>query len=253
MKTYPRRNPVIAALVSRGMRRGIKRHFNAVRLSGNSDVLRHRGPLIVCANHPGWWDPAVFAWLQHRFFSHCHGYGPMEVQALRKYPLLEKAGLIPVSPENPESLRHFLRKACKILGQGHVLWITPEGHFSDVRSRPIRLQAGFAHLARRVPSAMLVPLAIEYTFWNESRPELLLRFGDPVSALESTRTQNTTVLMEEALTTTMETLARDAMMRDPSKFRTLSQGTGGIGGLYDVGRRLRQWARGEAFQPRHDQ
>ncbi|GAC89213.1 hypothetical protein Gbth_110_015 [Gluconobacter thailandicus F149-1 = NBRC 100600] len=177
----------------------------------------------------------------------------MESQALRKYPLLDKAGLIPVAPENPESLRHFLRKACKILGQGHVLWITPQGHFSDVRSRPIRLQTGFAHLARRVPSAMLVPLAIEYTFWNESRPELLLRFGDPVSALGSTGTQNTTGLMEEALTTTMETLARDAIMRDPSKFRTLSQGAGGIGGLYDVGRRIRQWARGKAFQPRHDQ
>ena len=34
--------------------------------------------------------------------------------------------------------------------------------------RPIRLRPGIAHLAAMVPDVMLVPLAIEYVFWNES-------------------------------------------------------------------------------------
>ena len=34
-----------------------------------------------------------------------------------------------------------------------------------------------AHLARRVPGAVILPMAVEYTFWNESRAEALVRFG----------------------------------------------------------------------------
>jgi len=101
----------------------------------------------------------------------------MEAAALRRYPLLEKAGLISLDPNDAQSLRRFIRIARDVLEQGNVLWITPQGEFADSRDRPIRLQAGFAHLVRHVPSARLVPLAIEYPFWNESQPELLLRFG----------------------------------------------------------------------------
>ncbi|WP_349291795.1 lysophospholipid acyltransferase family protein [Gluconobacter sp. Dm-44] len=246
------RHPLVAALVSRGMRRGIQRGFNAVRLSGDAEALRHRGPLVVCANHPGWWDPAVFAWLQHHFFGHCHGYGPMEAAALRRYPLLEKAGLIPIDPNDPQSLRQFVRVARDVLQQGHVLWITPQGDFADCRVRPVRLQPGFAHLVRHIPSVRLVPLAIEYPFWNENRPELLLRFGAPVPVGERESVRCVTMRMEAALTETMDALARDACTRDAARFTTFVQGRAGIGGLYDMGRRARQWGRRENFQPRHD-
>ncbi|WP_228124343.1 lysophospholipid acyltransferase family protein [Gluconobacter vitians] len=246
------RHPLVAALVSRGMRRGIERRFNAVRLSGDTEALRHRGPLVVCANHPGWWDPAVFAWLQHHFFGHCHGYGPMEAAALRRYPLLEKAGLIPVDPDNPQSLRRFVRVARDVLRQGNVLWITPQGQFTDSRVRPVQLQPGFAHLVRHMPSVRLVPLAIEYPFWNENRPELLLRFGAPVSVDEGEGVRSVTARMEEVLTETMDALAQDTCTRDASRFTTFVQKQAGIGGIYDFGRRVRQWVRRENFQPRHD-
>ena len=246
------RHPLVAALVSQGMRRGIRRRFNAVRLSGDTEALRHQGPLVVCANHPGWWDPAVFAWLQHHFFGHSHGYGPMEAAALRRYPLLEKAGLISLDPNDAQSLRRFIRIARDVLEQGNVLWITPQGEFADSRDRPICLQAGFAHLVRHVPSARLVPLAIEYPFWNESQPELLLRFGAPMPVGIGEGVRSVTSRMEEALTQTMDALAQDACTRDASRFTTFTQGQAGIGGLYDIGRRVRQWARRESFQPRHD-
>ncbi len=59
-----------------------------------------------------------------------------------------------------------------------MLWITAEGAFTDHRARPVALRPGLAHLARQVPGAVILPLALDYTFWNESRPEALLRFGD---------------------------------------------------------------------------
>ncbi|GAD09339.1 hypothetical protein GFGA_1c1138 [Gluconobacter frateurii NBRC 103465] len=186
------------------------------------------------------------------FFGYCHGYGPMEAAALRRYPLLEKAGLISLDPNDAQSLRRFIRIARDVLEQGNVLWITPQGEFADSRDRPIRLQAGFAHLVRHVPSARLVPLAIEYPFWNESQPELLLRFGAPMPVGIGEGVRSVTSRMEEALTQTMDALAQDACTRDASRFTTFTQGQAGIGGLYDIGRRVRQWARRESFQPRHD-
>ena len=44
-------------------------------------------------------------------------------------------------------------------------------------TRPVRLRPGLAHLARRVPGATIVPLALEYPFWDERTPEALCRFG----------------------------------------------------------------------------
>ena len=63
-----------------------------------------------------------------------------------------------------------------------MLWITAEGSFTDARTRPVRLRPGLAHLARRVPGATIVPLALEYPFWDERTPEALCRFGTPMES-----------------------------------------------------------------------
>ncbi|NHN89519.1 hypothetical protein GOB81_12935 [Acetobacter sp. LMG 1627] len=234
------------------MRRGIVRHFNAVRLSGDQSVLQFRGPLIICSNHPGWWDPAVFAFLQHRLFRHCHGYGPIDADALRRYPLLEKAGLIPVDITDTRSLQRFFRTAQQMLKQGNILWVTPQGHFADPRTRPLNLQSGVAHLLRHVSNARVITLAIEYPFWKESRPELLLRFGSFVAHEDSKNIGEIMSRLEIDLTETMDALAHDACAQDASRFTVLTTGRAGIGGLYDLLRRVWQRHQGQRFTPRHD-
>ncbi|QDH25957.1 hypothetical protein D5366_08605 [Neokomagataea tanensis] len=233
------------------MRRGIKRNFNAVRLSEAEAISAGDGPYIICANHPGWWDPAVFAFLQHTYFPETCGYGPIEAAALKRYPLLERAGLLPVDIKDRSSLRRFLRTAQRILEAGNILWITPQGHFSDVRQRPVVLQSGFAHLARLVPGVRMVPLAIEYSFWTESKPELFLRFGATLTLNPAETTQSMKTRMEQALTETMDRLACDVQSHEPERFRTLLEGKNGVGGFYDIGRRVRQWLRGARFEAGH--
>ena len=49
----------------------------------------------------------------------------------------------------------------------------------DVRERPLRLQSGLGALATQSQNSIFVPLAIEYTFWDEPRPEILVSFGEP--------------------------------------------------------------------------
>ena len=135
-----------------------------------------------------------------------------------------------------------------------VLWVTAQGRFADPRQRPVTLRPGLAHLARLAPRALLLPLAAEYPFWNESRPEALLRFGTPVeaTALQGRSTQAGTRILEAALQTAMDSLAQDAIRRDPAPFRTLLAGGAGVGGIYDLWRRARAAAAGRSFDPAHD-
>ena len=58
--------------------------------------------------------------------------------------------------------------------------MTPSGRFTDPRTR-IKFQPGLSHLACSSPSVSLVPLALEYPFWEERTPEALIEFGEVIS------------------------------------------------------------------------
>ena len=138
-------------------------------------------PVIIYSNHPSWWDPVLYMLLCGALFPDRAGYGPMEARALGKYGLLERMGVFGIEVDSPRGAARFLSTSLRVLSDPRSsLWITAEGAFTDHRVRPVRLRPGLAHLARRVPGVTILPLALEYTFWNESRPEALVRFGPPI-------------------------------------------------------------------------
>ena len=51
----------------------------------------------------------------------------------------------------------------------------------------------------------------------------------------------------------MDSLAAESAERDPSLFQPLLRGGAGVGGIYDLSRRLRAWASGRRFDPSHEQ
>ncbi len=58
--------------------------------------------------------------------------------------------------------------------------------------------------------------------------------------------------LEAELTRTMDFLSSESMQRDPRLFRPLLRGVVGVGGIYDLFRRIRAWAGGRRFDPRHE-
>ena len=66
---------------------------------------------------------------------------------------------------------------------GKALMMTPQGEFTDVRSRPVQFKPGLARLAADC-GAIVQPLATEFVFWEESRPEILLHFGRRIDTRE---------------------------------------------------------------------
>ena len=150
----------------------------------------------------------------------------------------------------------FLRTGAAILQQpGRLLAVTAQGRFADVRERPVRFQPGLAHLAGHVPQALFLPMAVEYVFWDDRLPEVLIRFGEPLalgrfsvgvlSIAERSR------LLEQRMEMAQDALALEARRRDPAAFRVLLRGGAGQGGIYDWWRALRARCRGESFNPDH--
>ncbi len=227
----------------------VGRSFYAMRLSRASCLpLAPETPTVIFLNHPSWWDPLVAIVLaQHLMPQHRH-YGPIDAEALSRYRFFQRLGFFGVAPGTRRGAATFLRVSQAILQQPQsVLWLTPEGHFSDPRQRPVQLRPGLGALARRVDGVRFVPLAIEYVFWEERFPEILLRFGEAISVSQAygEASETYTERFAQQLEATQTALADEAMRRDSADFETLLRGRAGVGGIYDMWRALRAYWRGE--------
>ena len=249
-----RRSTVLFRLFAFYLRWYVGRRFHALRISRTGQpVVPANGPLIVYSNHPSWWDPTVYILLCDMLFRGRSGYGPMDQAALGKYGLLERMGVFGVAQDDPRGGVQFLRTCNAVLARpGAMLWITAEGAFTDVRVRPVTLRPGLAHLTRRLPGVTILPLALDYPFWNESKPEVLLRFGAPLFSSREGSVAEWTQRLETALTATMDALAAESVTRNPALFTPLLRGAVGVGGLYDYWRRLRATIAGRQFDPSHE-
>lgn len=234
--------PPISAVLLRFFRGVVhsyfRRHFRSVMAQEAKRLALIEGPLVVYANHSSWWDPMVCFLLAEQLIPQRNHYAPMDAAALARYPLLGKLGMFPVEMQSARGAAGFLRTSQAILQSGGVLWITPQGRFADPRELLV-FKAGLGALAVRIPYLKLLPLAIEYTFWDERLPETLLRFGEAMQVRVGSSTDDATSALECALANTMSQLKESSIARDPNRFEVLMQGGRGTGGFYAVGRRLK--------------
>jgi 1-acyl-sn-glycerol-3-phosphate acyltransferase len=252
-EAMPRHAPVLFFLFRWYLRWIFWRSFDAVRLSRAHMPDGFTGrPLVIYCNHPSWWDPALMILALPRIFPGRRGYGPMDAVELKRYGLFRNMGVFGIEPGTRRGAARFLRVAASLLrAPESCLCVTAEGAFTDPRLRPIRLRHGLAHLARRCPDAVFLPMALDYPFWNESKPEALLRFGPAVQPPADGTITAWQAALESALTEAMDGLAEESAARNPAAFTRIFSGTAGVGGVYDVWRRARATMSGQAFSARH--
>lgn len=235
--------------------RYVRRHFHAVRLSAASAPLPPTdAPVLVVLNHPAWWDPMICFVLSREFGDGREHFGAIDAVAVRKYQFFTRLGFFGIDPDSVRGAAEFLRTGQAILtGSNRVLWVTAQGRFTDVRVRPLGLRSGVGHLAARLESGSVLPVALEYTFWTERTPEALVRIGPAldIASAPGRSGREWTTAIEDALTDTLDGLSREAMTRDPLLFKPLIIGQAGVGGMYDRWRRMLAWVRGERFDPAH--
>ena len=232
----------------------IGRHFHAMRLANSNRFPNTAGPLIVYANHASWWDPLAFIVLSRYFLpAACH-YAPMDAAALKHYAFLRKLGLFGIEAGTPRGAAQFLRAAAEILSTpGSVLWVTPEGRFTDMRTRPAIFRPGLATLVARLGACTLVPLAFEYTFWDERLPEILISCGQAIEVTDGRLhcAADWNDPLAAALAATQDELAAMAKLRDPAHFATILSGRVGVSGVYEAWKRLGAALSGRVYQGSH--
>ncbi|MCS6863984.1 MAG: lysophospholipid acyltransferase family protein [Gemmataceae bacterium] len=250
----PRRWPWLVRRFQYYASRYVRRHFHAVWLSRSScGFPAGNQPLLIVLNHPSWWDPLICTILS-RSLDREH-YAAIDAMALQKYRFFAKLGFVGIDTQSLRGASVFLRTGQAILSQPQrVFWVTAQGRFTDVRQRPLQLQPGVGHLAARLNGGFIVPLAVEYTFWNERTPEALVRIGQALNIADHPHRSGKQWLaeIEAALTTNLDILSAEVMRRDPTAFVEILRGKVGIGGIYDHWRRLKAWLRGQRFDPAHD-
>lgn len=251
----PRISVPMLGFFRRIVRRYFRRHFHAVRISGAGRFAADGGPLLVYANHSSWWDPMVCFLLAAELMPERKHYAPMDAEALERYGILKRLGIFPVEMKTSRGAVQFLRTGETIVTQGGVLWVTPQGRFADARERPLAFKPGLAALASRVAtkvgSCRVLPLAIEYPFWDERLPETLLHFAEPVEVMAGESAEAVQERLQAALAEAMETLQEMAMRRDGTGFTVLRAGTLGTGGVYALGKRVTAWAGGRPYRAEH--
>ena len=255
MPPPPSISPTLLRFFRRIVRRYFRRHFHAVRLSLAADLTRLTGPVILIGNHGSWWDPMVAFLLAESLFPTRAHYAPMDASALKRYRILQHLGIFPIDMNSPRGAAQFLRTGSSILASGGVLWVTPQGRFADPRARPLTFKPGLAALAVRVAAehgaCTILPLAIEYPFWDERLPECLLRIGHPLIVREDNSPEAVDSTARAALTAEMDTLAQLAIARDPLALQTLVKGSTGTGGFYAFGQKIKVFALRKPYIPEH--
>ncbi len=257
--TEPANLPTRWEWLARGFRkyatRYVRKHFHAVRLSkASASVPTGDAPLLVVLNHPSWWDPLLCFVLSRLFPEGREHYAAIDAVAVEKYKFFTKLGFFGVDTSSLRGAAEFLRTADAILSApNRVVWVTAQGRFADVRTRPLELRPGVGHIAARLDRLLILPLAVEYVFWTERTPEALARLGAPIDVAEAPgrSSRDWTQRVEDALTETLDALNAEAMTRDPDRFTTLLDGRTGVGGVYDLWRRFKSWVRGERFDASH--
>jgi 1-acyl-sn-glycerol-3-phosphate acyltransferase len=213
----------------------------------------HPGPAIVLMNHPAWWDPLVGMVLADRFTPGRTPCAPMDVAQLRRFGFFRRLGLFGIDPQDPRSagaMREHVLGLFRVQSRP-TLWITPQGRFTDVRE-PIRCRTGSALIAASCERPAVIAVAIEYAFWQDQRPEILITAERVAPALvpapEGSAMQRSSHrqamhwhrAMEEAMATAAGRLSRAVIARDPALFCPLLGGASGrINPVYDLWLRLR--------------
>ncbi|MEM6776663.1 MAG: lysophospholipid acyltransferase family protein [Planctomycetota bacterium] len=249
----------------------LKRHFHALAVERRRSVATQfreisartgepspledpTTPLIVYSNHPSWWEPLTAHYVNRKLFDPCQFYAPIDADALQKYKVFEKLGFFGVDPKSSRGGAQFLRVANEIFQRPHTaLWVTPEGRFADVRDHEPDLMPGMAHLCRKLQRAWVVPVAMEYVFWEERLPECLVQFGEMVSVTEfrDRDKQEWSRDLKHRLRDAQRRLAELVIARDSQPFENLMRGKQGTSGIYDFSRRLKAWMTGREFHPGH--
>jgi 1-acyl-sn-glycerol-3-phosphate acyltransferase len=227
-----RKVPLLERLYAGYGRRLLRRAFARVWIGG-SPWPAGDGPGIAFLNHSAWWDPILTLYLSHDVFRR-DGYGIMQGAQLERYPFFRRVGCFGASSEGIDDVRAVSAYGARLLREGarRTLWIFPQGELLPHRAA-LSFRSGAARLARAVPDAVLVPVAVRYEFRQEQRPECFVRVGEALAPQSREPAVRLTRRLEQRLRQELALLDGDLERPSTSQYRIVLEGRRSLHTLYD--------------------
>jgi len=150
---------------------------NKEKLQGRDE----RFSTIFYAPHCNWWDGIVGYNLIRRVFQPLRIR--MMIEEMNRFPLFSKIGAFPVNKKSPQAAMQALRYSVEVLKEPDIaLWLFPEGIIKPPNHRPFEFQTGITYMVqnciKKYGGVNLVPVAVNYTFLREDKPEVVVEIGD---------------------------------------------------------------------------
>lgn len=156
--------------------------FYAFRYKGIENYKKRNPdtPIIMFAPHSNWWDGIVGYNICNRLLKK---EIRLMVEELNRFPLLRRGGAFNVNKKSPQASMEALKYSVEILGDlNNILYIFPQGIIKPPNFRPIEFQSGLAYIAEKAAKkygkVALIPIAVNYMFLRDNRPEVLVEMGE---------------------------------------------------------------------------
>lgn len=187
----------------------LQNRFYAFRYNGYENYAKRDKdvPTILFAPHSNWWDGIVLYNIAHRI---CKKEIRLMVEELNRFPLLRRGGAYSVNKKSPQSAMQALKYSVDLLSDlRNLLCIFPQGIIRPPHYRPIEFQTGLAYIAQKAVKKYgkinLIPAAIEYCFFRDNRPEVVVDFGKCIELTDKNIDRHEyTKFLEQALTQTCD-------------------------------------------------
>jgi 1-acyl-sn-glycerol-3-phosphate acyltransferase len=206
----------VEAMIRSRTRRG----FHQIRAQGldrfRESLNRDPGGTLILANHSCWWDLFLAQIVNDAIPA--DGYGMMEHFNLRRFGFFRRIGGFSVDRTDPVSVRASLKYAAELLQEPRaVVWIFPQGKIEGNDVRPLRFQNGIRALVRQAGRVRVVPMALRYEFWQDERPEALVRFGERTT-VDRADLPTLVPTFERRLTEELDALRLDSIAQRSDRF-----------------------------------
>ena len=208
----------------------LQNRFYAFRYRGEENYFDGdtNVPTILFAPHCNWWDGIVLYNTTHRIF---HKEIRLMVEELNRFPLLRRGGAYSVNKKSPQSAMKALQYSVDVVGDiRNMLCIFPQGIIRPPHYRPIEFQTGLSYIAenavKRYGKVNLIPMAIDYAFFRDNRPEVIVEFGKRIEMvkgndLDKLSRKELTHYLERALEETCDNQFKEMSQGDITKYNIL--------------------------------
>jgi len=203
----------------------IKRRFASLKIS-NFDILQNLNrefPLIVYANHSGWWDGLVAFQISQA--AQLDSFVMMEEKHLNRFFPFRRLGAFSVIREKPREALKSIEYSASLLKKNpnRTLWIFPQGEILPNDLRPIIFYNGLSKIIVKTGKCFALSLAIRYEFTGEYKPEIFVKIGKAefIETGENFNVKERTKYFAGSLTVNMDELKSDISNKNLTNYRKI--------------------------------